>query len=79
MLHWSQECRVALAYAPIKSGPTHYGDVVILVFDQPNQPRYARRFGHRLATHTEYVSDQFLGHHQVVGLQPIKAQQQLTA
>ena len=47
--------------------------------DQSRRLQMAGGFGHAIATHSQHVGDQLLGHGQFVRGQPVQAQQQPAA
>jgi len=67
---------VAFAGALLESGAINDRDVAALVADQSGLLQVAGGFSDALAAHAEHVGDQLLRHRQLIGIQPIQAQQQ---
>src|SRR6185437_15137044 len=68
--------RVALARALFDSLAIQHGDVSARIADEAGLLQLERAFGHAFTAHAEHVGDQLLGHHELVSLQPIEAEQE---
>jgi len=64
---------IALAGALFQPIAVEHRDAATSIPDQSSLMLVAGRFGDTLATHAQHVGDQFLRHHELLGLEPIQA------
>src|SRR6202521_6055383 len=65
--------RVALTGTGLQAQSVEHGDAAAAVVNQPGTLQFPGGLGDALAPHSQHIGDQFLGHGQLVGRQPIEA------
>src|SRR5678815_6161995 len=68
--------RVALAAATLQRATVEDGDPASGVADDSGLLQFERAFGDAFPAHAQHVRDQLLGHHQLVALQAVQAEEE---
>ncbi len=66
---------VALARAPFEPRPVEHSDAAASIIDEPGLMQIPGCLGNAFSSHPEHVGNQFLGHHELTGIQSVEAEQ----